>query len=221
MASKAKTATPRALQARAVTTREQILKAAIRVFSKHGFAGGRVEHISRLAKTHDRMIYYYFGSKEDLFVHLIRERFQTFARTYSERLAQQDTVQGVLSAWAHATMEGTREFSTSIRLVFASVFGPHEGMPMDVVLHESAGLLSILYTHVARVAPDVAEERRHLALFFFRGALDNLIHVQLLRPDAVGNNEEFIQVVVDRVAAMFTDTLPTACLPLLPGLGCL
>ena len=201
--------------------RARILDAAERLFATRGFAATSVREIVREAGVTNPMLYYYFGSKEDLFVHLIRERFQTFARTYSERLAQQDTVQGVLSAWAHATMEGTREFSTSIRLVFASVFGPHEGMPMDVVLHESAGLLSILYTHVARVAPDVAEERRHLALFFFRGALDNLIHVQLLRPDAVGNNEEFIQVVVDRVAAMFTDTLPTACLPLLPGLGCL
>ena len=76
MASKAKTATPRALQARAVTTREQILKAAIRVFSKHGFAGGRVEHISRLAKTHDRMIYYYFGSKEGLFTAVLERTYE-------------------------------------------------------------------------------------------------------------------------------------------------
>jgi AcrR family transcriptional regulator len=201
--------------------RARILDAAERLFATRGFAATSVREIVREAGVTNPMLYYYFGSKEDLFVHLIRERFQTFARSFSERLAQQDTVHGVLSAWAHATMEGTREFSTSIRLVFASVFAPHEGMPMDVVLHESAGFLSILYTHIARVAPDVEEERRHLALFFFRGALDNLIHIQLLRPDAVGNNEEFIQVVVDRVAAMFTDTLPTACLPLLPGLGCL
>ncbi len=76
MASKAKTAAPRALQARAITTREQILKAAIRVFSKHGFAGGRVEHISRLAKTHDRMIYYYFGSKEKLFIEVLETIYQ-------------------------------------------------------------------------------------------------------------------------------------------------
>lgn len=201
--------------------RARILDAAERLFATRGFAATSVREIVREAGVTNPMLYYYFGSKEDLFVHLIRERFQTFARTFAELLAQQDTVQGVLGAWARATMEGTREFSTSIRLVFASVFGPHEGMPMDVVLHESARFLSILYTHVERVAPEVTEERRHLALFFFRGALDNLIHVQLLRPDAVGNNEAFIQVVVDRVAAMFTDTLPTACLPLLPGMGCL
>ena len=201
--------------------RARILDAAERLFATRGFAATSVREIVREAGVTNPMLYYYFGSKEDLFIHLIRERFQSFARTFSERLSHEETIQGVLNAWAHATMEGTRESPTSIRLVFASVFGPHEGMPMDVVLHESAGLLSILYAHVARVAPDVAEERRHLALFFFRGALDNLIYVQLLRPDAVGDNEELIHVVVDRVAAMFTDTLPTASLPLLPGLGCL
>jgi AcrR family transcriptional regulator len=49
-------------------TRENILRAAIAVFAKQGFAGARVEKISRAARTTDRMIYYYFGSKERLFV---------------------------------------------------------------------------------------------------------------------------------------------------------
>ncbi|EHP43263.1 TetR family transcriptional regulator [Cupriavidus basilensis OR16] len=36
-----------------------------------GYEGGRVEKISSLAKTYDRMIYYYFGSKEKLFVEVL------------------------------------------------------------------------------------------------------------------------------------------------------
>jgi AcrR family transcriptional regulator len=51
-----------------VATRDNILRAAIDVFAKHGFAGGRVEKISKAAESTDRMIYYYFGSKERLFV---------------------------------------------------------------------------------------------------------------------------------------------------------
>ena len=51
-----------------VATRENILRAAIDVFAKQGFAGARVEKISKAARTTDRMIYYYFGSKERLFV---------------------------------------------------------------------------------------------------------------------------------------------------------
>jgi AcrR family transcriptional regulator len=51
-----------------VATREHILRAAIAVFAKHGFAGARVDAISRTARSTDRMIYYYFGSKQQLFV---------------------------------------------------------------------------------------------------------------------------------------------------------
>jgi TetR/AcrR family transcriptional regulator, upper aerobic nicotinate degradation pathway regulator len=76
MATTLKNKPPRALQARAVETREAILKAATRVFAKHGFSGGRVEQISRLAKTHDRMIYYYFGSKEKLFIEVLETTYQ-------------------------------------------------------------------------------------------------------------------------------------------------
>jgi AcrR family transcriptional regulator len=66
----------RGVQARAVTTRDAILRAAIRVFSRDGFAGGRVESISKLSRTHDRMIYYYFGSKERLFVEVLETIYQ-------------------------------------------------------------------------------------------------------------------------------------------------
>ena len=62
----------------AQATRETLLKAAIKIFGKHGLAGGRVEQISRAARSHDRMIYYYFGSKEALFVAVIEETYRRF-----------------------------------------------------------------------------------------------------------------------------------------------
>jgi AcrR family transcriptional regulator len=70
-----KTATQRAAvgtRARqAQDSRDRILKAAIKVFAQRGYDGGRIERISTLAKTYDRMIYYYFGSKEKLFVEVL------------------------------------------------------------------------------------------------------------------------------------------------------
>ncbi len=62
----------------AKTTREAILRAATKVFAKHGFAGGRIEQISTAAKSHDRMIYYYFGSKEALFIAVIEHSYRRF-----------------------------------------------------------------------------------------------------------------------------------------------
>ena len=62
----------------AQATREAILCAATKVFARHGFAGGRIEQISKAAKSHDRMIYYYFGSKEALFIAVIEDTYRRF-----------------------------------------------------------------------------------------------------------------------------------------------
>ena len=59
-------------------TQDAILRAATRVFAKHGFSGGRVEQISRAAKSHDRMIYYYFGSKEGLYIAVLEDLYRRF-----------------------------------------------------------------------------------------------------------------------------------------------
>jgi AcrR family transcriptional regulator len=45
----------------------KILEAATEEFANHGYGGARVERISQRARTVDRMLYYYFGSKEKLF----------------------------------------------------------------------------------------------------------------------------------------------------------
>ena len=59
-------------------TRAKILRAAIKVFAKQGYASGRVESISKAARSHDRMIYYYFGSKEQLFVEVLETIYSQF-----------------------------------------------------------------------------------------------------------------------------------------------
>ncbi|RZL90241.1 MAG: TetR family transcriptional regulator [Variovorax sp.] len=62
--------------AAAQATRKAILKAATKVFAKYGYDGGSVEKISKAAKSYDRMIYYYFGSKEGLFIAVLEEIYR-------------------------------------------------------------------------------------------------------------------------------------------------
>jgi AcrR family transcriptional regulator len=70
--------TPGARELAAQATRDGILRAAIKIFAKHGFDGGRVEMISKAAKSYDRMIYYYFDSKEGLFIAVLEEIYRRF-----------------------------------------------------------------------------------------------------------------------------------------------
>ena len=74
----AKAARPGVRESAANATRDAILRAATKVFAKHGFAGGRIEQISTAAKSYDRMIYYYFGSKEALFIAVIEDAYRRF-----------------------------------------------------------------------------------------------------------------------------------------------
>ncbi|MFD2376537.1 TetR family transcriptional regulator [Ottowia pentelensis] len=59
-------------------TQDAILRAATRIFAKHGYSGGRIEQISRAAHSHDRMIYYYFGSKEGLYIAVLENLYRRF-----------------------------------------------------------------------------------------------------------------------------------------------
>lgn len=74
-----KTSSPRAAhQARAQATQQSLLQAAVEVFSTHGLHGGSVARIAALAQSHDRMIYYYFGSKEGLFIAALEEIYRRY-----------------------------------------------------------------------------------------------------------------------------------------------
>jgi TetR/AcrR family transcriptional regulator len=53
---------------RAAETRARILDAALQEFSLHGLAGARTEQIASLAGVNKALLYYYFDSKENLYL---------------------------------------------------------------------------------------------------------------------------------------------------------
>lgn len=56
--------------------RQRILKAATAEFARHGLAGARVDQIAVRAGANKRMLYYYFGSKEDLFLAVLEASYE-------------------------------------------------------------------------------------------------------------------------------------------------
>lgn len=57
-------------------TREQILQAALAEFSEQGFGGARVDAIAARAGANKRMIYHYFGNKEDLYTAVLEFAYE-------------------------------------------------------------------------------------------------------------------------------------------------
>ena len=64
----------------AAATRQRIVDAATEEFAAHGIAGARVDEIAARAGINKRMLYYYFGSKEELFREIL-------SRKLAERVA--------------------------------------------------------------------------------------------------------------------------------------
>ncbi|RJL35766.1 TetR/AcrR family transcriptional regulator [Bailinhaonella thermotolerans] len=56
-------------------TRAEILEVAQREFARRGYAGARVDEIAESMRTTKRMIYYYFGSKEQLYIAVLEKAY--------------------------------------------------------------------------------------------------------------------------------------------------
>ncbi len=59
----------------AEATQKRILKAAKKEFAKNGLSGSRVDEIAERADANKRMIYHYFGSKEQLFQTVLEDAY--------------------------------------------------------------------------------------------------------------------------------------------------
>jgi AcrR family transcriptional regulator len=56
-------------------TRAEILQVATAEFARVGYSGARVDNIAKLTRTTKRMIYYYFGGKEQLYVAVLEQAY--------------------------------------------------------------------------------------------------------------------------------------------------
>ena len=78
-AARAATAKPRD----PVLTKARLLRAARTEFMRHGYSGARVDRISRAARSSDRMLYYYFESKEKLYLAVLEAAYAELAAAES------------------------------------------------------------------------------------------------------------------------------------------
>jgi AcrR family transcriptional regulator len=61
-------------------TRRNIVEVATHEFAQKGYSGARVDAIAERTRTSKRMIYYYFGSKEGLYLAVLEEAYSGIRR---------------------------------------------------------------------------------------------------------------------------------------------
>ena len=77
-------------------TMADIIEVATREFAEKGLAGARIDDIAEAMRTSKRMIYYYFGSKEGLYVRVLEEAYRRIraieAELHLEDLGPEDAL---------------------------------------------------------------------------------------------------------------------------------
>lgn len=77
-------------------TQANILEVATREFSEKGLAGARIDVIAETTRTSKRMIYYYFESKEGLYIAVLEDAYRRIreieARLQLDDLAPEDAL---------------------------------------------------------------------------------------------------------------------------------
>jgi AcrR family transcriptional regulator len=79
-----------------VATRAAILRAATDEFAQHGLGGARVDRIAQKADINKRMLYYYFGNKEALFLAVLEQAYRDIRDAEQAlNLSATDPVEGI------------------------------------------------------------------------------------------------------------------------------
>ena len=75
---------------------ERILKAATAEFARHGLGGARVDRIAERAGANKRMLYYYYGNKEALFLAVMEASYLRIRNAErSLKLGETDPAEGI------------------------------------------------------------------------------------------------------------------------------
>lgn len=77
--------------AKEISPKERIAQAAISLFTEKGFSATSVQDIVKKAGVSKAMLFYYFQTKENLFLYLIKKHFELFEKKASESIKKENS----------------------------------------------------------------------------------------------------------------------------------
>ena len=100
-------------------TKANILQVAEVEFGEKGLAGARIDEIAEATRTSKRMIYYYFGSKEGLYLAVLEEAYRRVRDIESELKLQDLEPEEALRRLVAFTFDHHLDHESYIRLVMS------------------------------------------------------------------------------------------------------
>ena len=97
--------------------RRNILEVATVEFAQRGFSGARVDAIADRTRTSKRMIYYYFGSKERLYLAVLEAAYSAIRRQEATLDLEHQTPERALAVLVASTFDYYHAHPEFVRLV--------------------------------------------------------------------------------------------------------
>jgi AcrR family transcriptional regulator len=97
--------TPRGRYAKGIAKREEILDAALEIFSRHGYDRTSVREIARATGLSQAGLLHYFTNKEELFTEVLRRRDERNQQLYDARQGKPVSPEGLVSIVRHNVEE--------------------------------------------------------------------------------------------------------------------
>ncbi|MCX5824237.1 MAG: TetR family transcriptional regulator [Deltaproteobacteria bacterium] len=104
--------------------REELMKAALTLFTQRGYSATTVRELVEAAGVTKPVLYYYFGSKEGLFLELMRTHFGRLEAAADVYRTGEGSVRKRLTAMLDKGFAYVQQDRDFIRLMHAVYFGP-------------------------------------------------------------------------------------------------
>ena len=187
--------------------RERLLVAATRLFAAKGYAAASVRDILKAAKVTAPVLYYHFGSKEGLFVGLVRDGVAALDEEVAKSLAAAASPTERVRAFCRVYIAIQQRFADLKWVVEAVVTGPPEAAPR----FDFRGLFVQLVERLAelvRAAVASGEFRRcdpNAAALALLGAAEMTARARLRGgrlPTLANPQDDVVDVVLDGLRAL-------------------
>jgi AcrR family transcriptional regulator len=117
-------------------TMADILAVATREFAEKGLAGARIDVIAEAMRTSKRMIYYYFGSKEGLYVAVLEEAYRRMRSIEADLHLDDLPPEDALRKLVGFTVDYQRANPDFIRLVMTENIHRGEYLAQSKTIHQ-------------------------------------------------------------------------------------
>jgi TetR/AcrR family transcriptional regulator len=111
------------------SVRTRLLDAALDCFNRKGYAAATVQEIVEAAGVTKPTLYYYFSSKEGLYLELMESAFAPFAELLEQGARSEGSARERIEALCEAAFSYFRLRVAVARLMFAIYYGPPQGAP--------------------------------------------------------------------------------------------